>query len=121
MKRLISIFSVFLFICLFSPNCGKQAPAQSGYPVAAVPLTQVDIIDDFWAPKQVVNRTVSLQHVFKRGEETRGGGAAQLYEAAGYILAKRRDPDFQAYMHEKVNKRLEAQAAWEAAASTGRR
>lgn len=83
MKRQISIFFVFLIISLFSPNCGKQAPAQSGYPVAAVPLTQVDITDDFWAPKQVVNRTVSLQHVFKRGEETRGGGAAQLYEAAG--------------------------------------
>jgi DUF1680 family protein len=121
MKRFISIFFVFLFICLFSPNCGKQAPARPDYPVAAVPLSQVDIIDDFWAPREVVNRTVSLQHVFKRGEETRGGGAAQLYEAAGYILAKRRDPDFQAYMHEKVNKRLKALAAREAAPSTGRR
>lgn len=108
-------------MCLFLANCGKRAPAQSGYPAVAVPLTQVEIVDDFWLPRQVVNRTVSLQHVFKRGEETRGGGVTQLFEAAGYILANQRDPGFQAYMHGKVNKRLEAQAAREAAPSTGQR
>jgi hypothetical protein len=79
MKHLSSIFYLFLFICLFSLNCGKQAPAQSGYPVAAVPLTQVDITDDFWAPKQAVNRTVSLQHVLKRGEETREFGIIEWH------------------------------------------
>jgi len=121
MKRFLLIFPVFLIMCLFLPDCSKQVSAPSGYPVSAVPLTQVDITDEFWAPKQVVNRTVSLQHVFERGEETRGSGSTQLYEAAGYILAKRDDPDFQAYMQEKVKNRLEAQAAREAAPSTRRR
>ena len=120
MKRRISIFSALLFLYLFLANCDRQPPVQSGYPVAAVPLTRVDITDDFWLPKQVVNRTVSLQHVFKRGEETRGSGAAQLFEAAGYILAKGSDPGFQDYMHEKVNKRLKAQTAREASLSKSR-
>jgi len=121
MKRFILIFSVLIFMGLFFSNCGKQEQVEKGYPVETVPLTQVDITDEFWAPKQVVNRTVSLQHVFQQGEEKRRGGATQLYEAAGYIIAKRRDPDFEAYMRDKVDKRLEDQAAREAAPSTGRR
>jgi hypothetical protein len=80
------------------------ASDQPDYAVRAVPLTQVDITDAFWAPKQEVNRTVSIQHCIQmaqdRGGTTIGGG---ILEGAGYMIAKRRDPAFEAYIKQRVD------------------
>jgi hypothetical protein len=59
------------------------------YTVKPVPLTQVDIHDDFWAPRIEVNRNVSIWHCFKKMEEFEDFGAPKLIEAAAYMLVKR--------------------------------
>ena len=89
------------------------------YPIKPVPLIQVDITDDFWAPKQEVNRTVSIQHCFSRQEERGRGGSSNLFEAAGYMIAKKADPAFEAYIKAKVDALVERHAA--AAQSQDRR
>src|SRR5512147_183903 len=89
-------FLIVLFPCL-GISCGPKAPARPDYALKAVPLAQVEITDPFWAPRQEVNRTASIPHVFARSEERGRGGPAQLFEAAGYILTTTRDPIFESY------------------------
>ena len=116
MKSLVSVLTALLISGLSFFSSAKNAPPKADYAVEAVPLTQVDITDQFWAPKQEVNRTVSIQHCIteaeKRGGTTIGGG---ILEGAGYAIAKRRDPAFEEY----IRRRVDATAARFAAASGG--
>src|SRR5262249_36162047 len=68
-----------------------------GYAVKPVPLRQVEVLDDFWAPRMEVNRTVSIWHCFKKMEEPDHFGSPKLIEAAAYMLAKR--PDLRLEQH----------------------
>ena len=70
-----------------------DAPAMTttDYAVKPVPLTQVEIRDDFWAPRMEVNRNVSIWHCFRKMEELEDFGTPKLVEAAAYMLAKRPD------------------------------
>ena len=98
MKHLVSVLSALLVAGLSFISSAQNAPKRD-YLVEAVPLSKVDIIDEFWAPKQEVNRTVSIQHCIQKSEErgamTIGGG---ILEGAGYMIAKRHDPVFEDYI-----------------------
>ena len=104
MRRYISILTAFFIsgLCFFSN--AQKAQVNADYPVQAVSLADVDITDQFWAPKQEVNRTVSIQHCIqeaeKRGGTTIGGG---ILEGAGYMIAKRSDPAFEEYIKKRVD------------------
>jgi len=74
------------------------------YTVKPVPLTQVDILDDFWAPRMEVNRNVSIWHCFKKMEEFEDFGSPKLIEAAAYMLAKRPDPKLEEYVDQVIDK-----------------
>jgi DUF1680 family protein len=65
------------------------------YSVVAVPQSQVDISDSFWAPKIETNRTVSIQHILRKYEESGRFDAPRMIEAAAYMLSKRRDPELE--------------------------
>jgi DUF1680 family protein len=117
MKRNLFAVIIILILGFFLIGCNKKAPVKKDYSVVAVPLTQVDIQDEFWAPKQEVNRMVSIKHCFQKSEERGRTGSISLIEAAGYMIAKRRDPAFEAYIKEKVDKLIEAQAARQKASS----
>ena len=75
----------------------------SGYTVTPVPLTQVDILDDFWAPRMEVNRKVSLWHCFDKMEKPDHFGSPKLIEAAAYMLAKRPDPKLEEYVDQVID------------------
>jgi len=79
-------------------------PAAAGYAVKPVPLTQVDIVDDFWAPRIEVNRTVSIWHCFKKMEEFEDFGSPKLIEAAAYMLAKHPDPKLEDYVDQVIDR-----------------
>ena len=83
-----------------------DAPAMTArdYTVKPVPLTQVDIHDDFWAPRIEVNRNVSIWHCFKKMEEFEDFGAPKLIEAAAYMLVKRSDPKLEEYADRVVDR-----------------
>lgn len=115
MKRSVLVVPLIVFLGFSAIGCGPETPPKPDSTVRAVPLRNVDITDAFWSPKQEVNRTVSIQHVFARGEERGRGGATQLYEAAGYMIMKKKDPVFEAYIMDKVEVLLARQAAASAA------
>ena len=119
MKRLVTVVGVLFLAGVLFWSCGKKAPVKMDYTVQAVPLTQVDITDEFWAPKQEVNRTVSIQHCILKSEERSGrlsiGGG--YLEGAGYMIMKRRDPAFEEYVKMRVDAGVERSTA---AATSGK-
>ena len=81
--------------------CGcatRETPRATDYPLEPVLLSQVEIADDFWAPKIEINRTVSIQHLFRKYEETGRTDATRAIEAAAYMIAKRPDPALESYV-----------------------
>jgi hypothetical protein len=76
----------------------------SDYTVKPVPFTQVDIVDDFWAPRMEVNRNVSIWHCYKKMEEFEDFGSPKLIEGAAYMLAKRPDPKLEEYTDQVIDK-----------------
>lgn len=65
------------------------------YSIVVVPHSQVEITDSFWAPKIETNRTVSIQHVLRKYQESGRFDGPRMIEAAAYMLSKRRDPDLE--------------------------
>ncbi|TRZ88575.1 glycoside hydrolase family 127 protein [bacterium] len=104
MKRSVPAALFFVVAALSLSNCRPQALRKADYPVEAVPLAQVDITDGFWAPKQEVNRTVSLWHLFKKYEEDSGHFYdTRALEGAAYMIAKRRDPALDDYVDKRID------------------
>ncbi len=109
MKR---FFLPLVVALLMLTGCDKKAPVKADYTVAPVPLAQVDVTDNFWAPKQEVNRTVSIQYCFMKSEESgRRGASSQYYEGAGFMMAKKSDPAFDAFIKPKIEALIERQTA----------
>jgi DUF1680 family protein len=96
-----------------------------------VPFTQVTLEDEFWAPRQEVNRKVTLPHIHKQLEATGRIGAfdlnfqrpvpspivlifgdsdpAKWLEAASYSLATHPDPALEAWVDSLAEKIIHAQ------------
>ena len=96
-----------------------------------VPFTQVELTDGFWAPRQETNRTVTLQHIHRKLQETGRIAAfdlnftrkvpspiveifgdsdvAKWIEAVSYSLATHPDPQLAQTLDEVVNKVIAAQ------------
>jgi uncharacterized protein len=88
---------------LFRSLTGAVEPA-ADYPAKAVPLTQVDITDQFWAPRMEVNRNVSIWHCFDRmREHSEDFGSPRLIEGAAYMIAKRPDPKLEQYCDQLID------------------
>ncbi|MCX6572316.1 MAG: glycoside hydrolase family 127 protein [Candidatus Aminicenantes bacterium] len=112
-----------------------QAP-KADYPAKPVPFTDVHLTDAFWAPRLETNRTVTIPHNFKQGEDTQRvknfelAAAAQagakdlkfctvypfddsdvykVIEAAAYSLATHADPEMEKYIDGLVAKIAAAQ------------
>jgi DUF1680 family protein len=104
MRNIVSVLTAFVISGLSFSIGAQNASIRTDYQVQAVPLTDVDITDQFWAPKQEANRTVSIQHCIqeaeKRGGTTIGGG---ILEGAGCMIARRRDPAFEEYIKQRVD------------------
>ncbi len=87
------------FVCLAACSAGP-----SDYPIQPVPYARVEIADEFWAPKMEVNRTVSIQHLFRKYEQQARVDSSRVIEAAAYMLATRPDPDLERYVDGLVDR-----------------
>ncbi len=102
--------SLLLSTCCLVPGIrllnALDTPTMTGndYAVKPVSLTQVDILDDFWAPRIEVNRNVSIWHCFRKMEEFEDFGSPKLIEAAAYMLAKRPDPKLEEYADQVIDR-----------------
>src|SRR5437870_10025629 len=78
-------------IRLFNALDTLGAPRRD-YPVKPVPLTEVDILDDFWAPRMDVNRNVSIWHCFKKMKEyhmeTRSEEHTSELQSRGHLVCR---------------------------------
>ena len=122
MKRIILICSIIVILCFFFLNCQRTDQAEKDYPVVAVPLTEVDILDEFWAPRMETNRKVSIPYVFETSignvfgdgpltyGDKRGEGEATVFktiEGSAYVLAKHPDPELKTYVDTLIDKIVE--------------
>ena len=81
------------------PGCASRAATpKPDYALQAVPLADVDITDEFWSPRMQTNRTVSIQHCFRKFEQSGRFDSPRLIEGAAYMLAKQRDPELEKYV-----------------------
>src|SRR5262249_55343641 len=71
-----------------------------------VPLSDVDITDEFWAPRVQVNRTVSIQHCFRQFEATGRFDSPRLIEAAAYMLTKQKDAALESYVDRMIDREI---------------
>ena len=80
--------------------------APRDYSIVAVPQSQVDITDTFWAPKIETNRTVSIQHVLRKYQESGRFDSPRMIEAAAYMLSKRRDPELERQINALIERSM---------------
>jgi len=78
MKRIKNFVLVFSAIILLS--CAKKTEKRDDYPVQPVPFTDVQIKDDFWAPRIKMNHEVTIPIAFRKSEET---GRVKNFKIAG--------------------------------------
>jgi uncharacterized protein len=65
------LVGVGLVAIALSPSASPEPPsAPADYPIKAVPLTDVEITDAFWAPRIAINRTVTIPHIIEQNEKT---------------------------------------------------
>lgn len=133
-KAVLARLAIAAFALIGVSTC-SQAP-KADYPAAPVPFTDVHLADAFWAPRLEINRTVTIPHVFKEGEQTGrvknfelakaalDGATDGKYcsrfpfddsdvyktiEAASYALATHADPELDKYVEGLVAKIAAAQ------------
>ena len=93
---------LLLFVSLLSV-WGFTTPPQD-YSIVAVPQSQVDITDTFWAPKIETNRTASIQHILRKYQESGRFDSPRMIEAAAYMLSKRRDPELERQINALIDR-----------------
>jgi DUF1680 family protein len=125
---ILTLLPTLLVTCTPAPK--------ADYPAKPVPFTDVHLTDAFWAPRLETNRTVTIPHNFKLGEDTKRvknfelAAAAQagakdlkfcttypfddsdvykVIEAASYSLATHADPEMEKYIDGLVAKIAAAQ------------
>jgi len=62
-----SLVTLFLILLL---SCGCDKKVRTDYDVKPVPFTDVRLLDDFWAPRMEVNRTVTIPFAMSQNETT---------------------------------------------------
>jgi DUF1680 family protein len=77
------------------------------YPLRAVSFADVNIVDQFWAPRMAVNQNVSIWHCYERMKRFDPFGASKLVEAAAYMIAKHPDPKLEQYTDGVIDKIIE--------------
>jgi hypothetical protein len=84
-----------------------QQTAQPIYKLQPVALADVNIADEFWAPKMEVNRTVSIRHLFQKFGD-RSYDNPRLIEAASYMVARSRDSELSKTLETVVDHEIAA-------------
>ena len=105
MNRLLVLIPATLSIGLIAAEVGK--PIYSLKPLA---LAEVNITDEFWAPKIDVNRKVSIHHLFEKFGD-RSYDNPRLIEAASYMVAKSQDPELAMKLESLVDQEIAAAEA----------
>jgi uncharacterized protein len=77
-----SALALAFAVCLGVAGMQTGAAPEAGYPLAAVPFTDVRLTDRFWAPRVETNRTVTIPFGFRKSDEE---GRIRNFEVAGKL------------------------------------
>ena len=133
-KHLLLAAAILLFACQPDPQTNQKTDLKSlaqDYPIKPVAFTQVNITDNFWAPRLETNRKVTIPYNFQKCEETGrirnfaiAGGLEEgefegiyfndsdvfkVIEGASYSLQVHDDPELKAYLDDLIAKIAAAQ------------
>ncbi|MBC8468388.1 MAG: glycoside hydrolase family 127 protein, partial [Planctomycetes bacterium] len=85
--RAKEIAILILGICLATGlqvcSADEKSNTPKDYPIGPVPFTDVELTDDFWAPRIETNRKVSIPYAFRKCEET---GRIDNFAIAGGLM-----------------------------------
>jgi DUF1680 family protein len=81
--RLLSALLVILFLSAVLPAQPNTAPIPHDYPVLPVSFSEVQVTDQFWAPRIRLNHTKTIPYAFEQSEET--GRIKNFEVAAGQV------------------------------------
>jgi DUF1680 family protein len=129
----MKIGQVILMLGVLPAICNPLSAqnASHPYPIQPLPFTRVKIQDDFWLPRMITNREVTIHYCFKKCEETgrisnfsKAGGLEKgafegiyfndsdvfkIVEGAAYSLSIHPDPKLDAYLDDLILKIAAAQ------------
>ena len=88
-------------------GCSRQTLRKADYPVAAVPLRDVQITDAFWLPRIEANQNVTVPGLFTRSEKMGRAPDSRMIEAAAYILARNPDPALRERLDSALDKMIQ--------------
>ena len=131
-KNLLKISLILITIIAIPCKTMGQKQEIKGYPVAAVPFTDVTLTDDFWSGRIETNRTVTIPFGFKKCEEegrirnfAKAGGLMEgkyegkmpfddtdvykIIEGASYSLTIHPDKELEKYIDDIIDKIAAAQ------------
>ncbi len=103
MKKWIILVAMAWLAAILLILGARTAPSRPDYPIQPVPFTAVQIQDEFWRPRQEINRTVTIPYGFRQCEET--GRIDNFRKAAGRIPGRH---DGKRYNDSDVFKLIEA-------------
>lgn len=132
MKIRWTLFSAMAGIALIALSCARSEKTEGDYPVQPVSFNQVNLEDNFWAPRVRLNAKLTVPYAFQQSEETgriknfdvasgtEEGGFCSTYpfddsdvykiiEGAAYSLQTVPDPELDAYLDDLIARIAEAQ------------
>ncbi len=94
---------------VFFSACTKAPPSTRESTITAVPFTQVEIVDTFWAPRLENNRRVTIPSQLEAYAQRGRLPSAKLIEAAAYVLAQNPDPQLEQRVERSIEEMIENQ------------
>ena len=82
-KRTVLIIGIFLVTGLQICSAVEKNSFKKDYPIEPVPFINVELTDEFWAPRIETNRKVSIPYAFGKCEET---GRIDNFAIAGGLM-----------------------------------
>lgn len=97
------LVSLILLGSIFNSKLTGVAEGKETRLIKAVPFTDVEITDGFWAPRMKINQAVSIPQMLKEYDKY-GRPNPKLIEAASYVLAKEPDRKLEQHLETLIDK-----------------
>jgi len=99
-----SNFFAIMVMALFILTGVIQSAEGQDYKLTPIPLSQVRITDQFWAPRIETNRTVTMPVAFQKYEQRGHMCSPKMIEGASYSLQNHPDRELENYIGRLIDK-----------------
>ncbi len=106
MRKWILFVIGLALVCAVSSS--GQGLKKSDYPVVAIPFGDVEVTDEFWAPRMETNAEVTVPDLLGRSLQSGRGPNSRVFEAAAYIVTKDPNSPLRAQLDASLDKMIES-------------